>query len=130
MVNACSILYPYDKICHFSTLITLRPRWTYTSLETWKSTICSIFERMFLFKNLPVTHVHQATIFACQTVKFYRSVSGTYFEACSCGIMLWLSNQSSRSEATCLPHDGRIREANLNICEIIKTCFRQLKQDN
>ena len=27
-------------------------------------------------------HVHHATVFAGQTVKFYRSVTGTYFEAC------------------------------------------------
>jgi hypothetical protein len=46
-------------------------------LENWKSKICSIFERTFLLKNLPVTHVRQATIFAGQTVK-----TGTYFEAC------------------------------------------------
>jgi hypothetical protein len=29
----------------------------------------------FLFKKLPVTHVYQATIFAGQTVIFYRSVT-------------------------------------------------------
>jgi hypothetical protein len=37
---------------------------------------------MFLLKHLPVTHVRQATVFAGQTVKFYQSVTGTYFEAC------------------------------------------------
>ena len=70
-----AVSYPYDKMCHFAALITLRRRRTYTSLETWKSTICSIFERTFLLKNLPITHVRQATIFAGQTVKFYRSVT-------------------------------------------------------
>jgi hypothetical protein len=73
--NACGISYPYDKMCYFAALISLRRRRTYTSLETWKSTICSIFERTFLLKNLPITHVRQATIFAGQTVKFYRSVT-------------------------------------------------------
>jgi hypothetical protein len=34
------------------------------------------FFNAFLFKNLPVMHVRQTTIFAGQTVKFYRSVTG------------------------------------------------------
>jgi hypothetical protein len=59
-------------MCHFAALISLRRRRTYTSLENWKSN----FERTFLLKKLPVTHVRQATIFAGQTVKFYRSVTG------------------------------------------------------
>jgi hypothetical protein len=74
--NACGISYLYDKMCHFAALISLHRRRTYTSLENWKSKICSIFEHTFLLKHLPVTHVRQATIFAGQTVKFYWSVTG------------------------------------------------------
>jgi hypothetical protein len=70
-------------MCHLAALVLASTvDGPYTSLENWKSKICSTFEHTFLLKNLPVTHVRQATIFAGQTLKFYRSVTGTYFEAC------------------------------------------------
>jgi hypothetical protein len=47
----------------------------YTSLENGNQKSAPVF---FLLKKLPVTHVRQATIFAGQTVKFYRSVTGDW----------------------------------------------------
>jgi hypothetical protein len=50
-----------------------------SNLENQQSAL--FFNARFCLKKLPVTHVRQATIFAGQTVKFYRSATGTYFEA-------------------------------------------------
>jgi hypothetical protein len=45
-----------------------------SNLEKQQSAL--FFNVRFCLKKLPVTHVRQATIFAGQTVKFYRSATG------------------------------------------------------
>jgi hypothetical protein len=59
-------------MCHFAalTVFACTVDGHHTPLENCKSKICSIFERTFLLKHLPVTHVRQVTIVAGQTVKF------------------------------------------------------------